>query len=80
MSSRRIIISCEQEAFLTAQSTLTKWAGLTLTERCGKFKEHFRDTKLNVYKLRQIYKKHGIKRKTIQMKKVPQKGSYTDPR
>ena len=51
--------------------TLYKWAAKSLKERVSLFKRRYPDTKMNVYRLRKLYKEQNIKNKRIKLTKLP---------
>ena len=59
------VLSQENIEFLTSQSTLKKQVGLSLIERAAIFHNTFPLVKITGNMLQKLYKRHGIKRKTI---------------
>ena len=57
-------------SFLTSQETLEKQVGRSLNERCVLFHRQFSLMKISTWKLAQIYKQHGIKKKVIKHTKL----------
>jgi len=55
----------EMIAYLTAQSTLQAWAGMTLKERCVLFHRRYIHKRIGPSTLCRLYRQHGIKRKVI---------------
>ena len=59
----------QQSRFLLASRTLKIWSGKSLVQRVALFKQRYPYCHCTVYKLRKLYKEHGIKRKMIRMTK-----------
>ena len=55
--------------FLTSYETLEEWAGYTLKYRAKLFHRQFTDKRIAVTCLRELYLKHGIKRKKVRQEK-----------
>ena len=60
----------EHIEYLTAEATLTLWAGYTLRERAKFFHRKFPDKFISPMVLWRLYKRHGITRKAIRKAKT----------
>ena len=60
----------EQIDFLVSKDTLRAWVGLTQQQRARMFTRRYPNKILTIYRLRKVYKDHGIRRKKIRNTKV----------
>ncbi len=63
-------LSEEHQAYLTSPDTLRQHVGLSLKARCQMFHRLHPEKKINPSLLKEVYKKHGVKKKAICFKKV----------
>ena len=60
----------EQVDYLVSSETLRSWVGLTQHQRIKMFHRRWPEKRLTVYRLRKVYRDHGIRRKKIRHTKV----------
>ena len=59
--------------WLTSEQTLRNQTSLSLVDRTKHFLKEFPSAKMNPTLLREIYRRHGIKKKKLRWYKVPNK-------
>ena len=57
--------------WLTSADTLRRQASFSLADRCQHFRKEFPSAKINPTLLRQVYARHGIKKKKLRWYKAP---------
>ena len=62
---RRTVLTSAQEQFLVSHRTLVAWRPLSLVQRVARFQRLHRGVYLSVHSLRKLYKKHGVKLRTM---------------
>ena len=67
-----------QESWLVDPATLQRQIGISLRERVKLFHKEFPKAKINATLLRQIYRRHKIKKKAYQWFKVDKKRSQLE--
>lgn len=63
--------SQEQIRYLTSDDTLHQWMTKSLLERVQLFKRRYPTTHITVYKLRKLYREKRIRKKKVQVTKIP---------
>ena len=67
---KRYHYTMEHQSWLTSTHVLRLQAHLSLAQRCARFHRQYPEMRISVNKIREIYKKHMVRRKVLQEQKL----------